>query len=315
MIRYYPHYGRVMYTHGPGVDEPLSILRAGYGKDSVRFHPFHVLPHRDGLGRYDIGTFTLGTATYQQDGAWVEIEWPARNTQTFHRFKPETPEPVSWMGGLIDQQRTIGGNLYMRNRYYDPVSGRFTQEDPIGLAGGLNFYGYANGDPINLRDPFGLCPRMRVDDKNVTIEAKLDFVGGTPADHTRVRKGIERHWGKNMHGYSILLNLDAADAPVVEVFSAKGTGGVGGSMGRGQGGQMLVRTGGGSTTVQAVAGHEFGHVLALGHHEDKNNLMHWKYLGGHRITKEQLEEAIKKCREEEKPAENPESAPPAEDPR
>lgn len=156
---------------------------------------------------------------------------------------------------------------------------------------------------------------MRVDDKNVTIEAKLDFVGGTPADHTRVRKGIERHWGKNMHGYSILLNLDAADAPVVEVFSAKGTGGVGGSMGRGQGGQMLVRTGGGSTTVQAVAGHEFGHVLALGHHEDKNNLMHWKYLGGHRITKEQLEEAIKKCREEEKPAENPESAPPAEDPR
>lgn len=44
------------------------------------------------------------------------------------------------------------------NRYYDPGTGRFTQEDPIGLAGGLNLYGYANGDPINLRDPFGLCP-------------------------------------------------------------------------------------------------------------------------------------------------------------
>ena len=34
----------------------------------------------------------------------------------------------------------------------------FTQEDPIGLAGGLNLYGFAGGDPINFSDPFGLCP-------------------------------------------------------------------------------------------------------------------------------------------------------------
>jgi uncharacterized protein RhaS with RHS repeats len=45
---------------------------------------------------------------------------------------------------------------YLRNRYYDAATGRFTQEDPIGLAGGLNLYGYANGDPINNSDPFGL---------------------------------------------------------------------------------------------------------------------------------------------------------------
>lgn len=44
----------------------------------------------------------------------------------------------------------------MRNRYYDPSTGRFTQEDPIGLAGGVNFYGYAAGDPLNFSDPFGL---------------------------------------------------------------------------------------------------------------------------------------------------------------
>jgi hypothetical protein len=36
--------------------------------------------------------------------------------------------------------------------------GPVTQEDPIGIAGGLNLYGYANGDPINFSDPFGLCP-------------------------------------------------------------------------------------------------------------------------------------------------------------
>ena len=37
------------------------------------------------------------------------------------------------------------------------MSGQFTQQDPIGLAGGLNLYGFAGGDPINFWDPFGLC--------------------------------------------------------------------------------------------------------------------------------------------------------------
>jgi RHS repeat-associated protein len=48
------------------------------------------------------------------------------------------------------------GLLYRRNRYYDPASGRFTQEDPLGLAGGLNLYGFADGDPVNFADPIGL---------------------------------------------------------------------------------------------------------------------------------------------------------------
>jgi len=41
-------------------------------------------------------------------------------------------------------------------RDYDPASGRYLQVDPIGLAGGLNPYGYANQNPGIYIDPNGL---------------------------------------------------------------------------------------------------------------------------------------------------------------
>jgi len=45
-------------------------------------------------------------------------------------------------------------------------TGTLTQEDPIGLAGGLNLYGFAGGDPINFDDPFGLCDNDKDDPKD-----------------------------------------------------------------------------------------------------------------------------------------------------
>ncbi len=61
--------------------------------------------------------------------------------------------------GRGEAKRDGAGLQYMRNWVYDPSTGRFTQEDPIGLAGGLNAYGFPNGDPVNFSDPFGLFDR------------------------------------------------------------------------------------------------------------------------------------------------------------
>jgi RHS repeat-associated protein len=47
------------------------------------------------------------------------------------------------------------GLFYYRARYYDPVLKRFVSEDPIGLEGGFNLYGYVHGDPVSLSDPTG----------------------------------------------------------------------------------------------------------------------------------------------------------------
>jgi hypothetical protein len=44
-----------------------------------------------------------------------------------------------------------------RARYYNPTTGRFLSEDPIGFAGGINLYAYANYNPLSMKDPFGTC--------------------------------------------------------------------------------------------------------------------------------------------------------------
>jgi RHS repeat-associated protein len=62
------------------------------------------------------------------------------------------------MGSLMQDGQDASGLMFRRNRYYDPASGRFTQEDPIGLAGGVNAYGFTGGDPVSYNDPYGLGP-------------------------------------------------------------------------------------------------------------------------------------------------------------
>ncbi len=78
-----------------------------------------------------------------------------------------TQEAASGTGGSYNVQagfggastpNSTGGFTYLRNRWYDPTTGRFLTQDPIGLAGGVNLYAYAGGNPVAFNDPFGLCP-------------------------------------------------------------------------------------------------------------------------------------------------------------
>lgn len=83
------------------------------------------------------------------------VQWP-QGFSAYNQSHGLVPN-LSCHGSLLEAKKDRTGYQYNRNRYYDPQSGRFTQEDPIGLAGGLNAYGFANGDPVNFSDPFGLC--------------------------------------------------------------------------------------------------------------------------------------------------------------
>jgi RHS repeat-associated protein len=67
----------------------------------------------------------------------------------------EVDNPLRFPGQYYD---AITGLHHNHFRDYDPVTGRYLQPDPIGLAGGLNPYSYVANNPLVRSDPNGLCP-------------------------------------------------------------------------------------------------------------------------------------------------------------
>ena len=110
-----------------------------------------------------------------------------------------------WWGDLLRGATTTGGPQYLRNRYCDANTGRFTQEDPIGLAGGLNLYGFAGGDPVNFTDPFGLCPEQMGGTKDG---------GGWLGDCPTGSKGADRFaWLQKSSG-----SIESAEDPISFIY-------------------------------------------------------------------------------------------------
>ncbi|MEM7414561.1 MAG: RHS repeat-associated core domain-containing protein [Gemmatimonadota bacterium] len=141
------HAGAIGYVHGGDIDAPLAMMRNGEV----------VVLHQNWRGLFAFSTDEDGDYTTQtpSGGAGLpSIAWPAGNYITFTNNKSKNTQ--HWYGSLAMDHQDATGLMYRRNRYYDGVTGQFTQTDPIGIAGGLNTYGYTHGDPINFSDPFGL---------------------------------------------------------------------------------------------------------------------------------------------------------------
>ena len=130
----------------------------------------------------------LGTPQTLVDSASTVV-WQARYT-AFGKaeIQVETVEnPLRFPGQYFDAET---GLHYNYHRYYDPETGRYTQPDPIGFAGGdVNWYAYVGNDPINWIDPLGL------------LEAEIGLWGKTAATIAKIE--------------AILAALNAVRVPVM----------------------------------------------------------------------------------------------------
>ncbi len=121
------------YSQGPGVDQPLDVFTGG----ATKYYD------ADGLGSItslaDISGSLTDTYTTDTFGKTTASSGTTRN-------------PFRYTARDLDSET---GLMYYRARYYDPQTGRFVSEDPIGFDAGINFYAYVKNSPVNLVDPTG----------------------------------------------------------------------------------------------------------------------------------------------------------------
>ncbi|CTW71383.1 YD repeat-containing protein [Escherichia coli] len=95
----------------------------------------------------------LPLALISKEGA---TEWCAEYDEWGNLLNEENPHQLQQLIRLPGQQYDEESGLYYnRHRYYDPLQGRYITQDPIGLKGGWNLYGYQL-NPISDIDPLGL---------------------------------------------------------------------------------------------------------------------------------------------------------------
>ncbi|WNN53255.1 RHS repeat-associated core domain-containing protein [Hafnia alvei] len=108
------------------------------------------------------------------------------------------------------------GLYYNRYRYYDGDTGQYVSPDPIGLAGGVNPYGYV-ANPLKYIDPKGLCKTDGGNknphgtyrpDRPLPRDKNGNPIPDVDAPHTQLgtksgRKGAytqAREWGRDENG-------------------------------------------------------------------------------------------------------------------
>jgi RHS repeat-associated protein len=144
-----------VYLHDLGVDRPLYWVGFNTQLTSCGSANAEYFYHADDRGSPIRMTYRWGAdiGKYCGEGQYA---WSAYGSQT--AGSPIGAARPGYTGAPSD----AAGLVFLRNRYYDPNSGTFTQPDPIGLLGGVNLYGYAGNDPVQFTDPYGLCVPINI---------------------------------------------------------------------------------------------------------------------------------------------------------
>jgi RHS repeat-associated protein len=136
----------------------LDIMREVAGGSAVNYLRSRVID--EPLARIEESG---STTCYAPDalGSTLALTDSTGNVATEYTYEPFGRTVATGAQSLNPFQFTAresdgSGLYYYRARYYSPGNARFVQNDPIGLRGGINSYGYADGNPVRSRDPLGL---------------------------------------------------------------------------------------------------------------------------------------------------------------
>ncbi|WP_447894313.1 RHS repeat-associated core domain-containing protein [Vreelandella sp. GE22] len=100
-----------------------------------------------------------------------ETQWQGQpdDWAAVRNVRGNTTQPIRFQGQWQDEE---SGLYYNRHRYYDPQQGRYISQDPIGLRGGTNLYGYV-ANPMGAVDPLGLTPLSQCGQENALRETSM----------------------------------------------------------------------------------------------------------------------------------------------
>ena len=138
------------------IDEPLSLEVFGGDGTFDQAYTYHA----DHLGSIRFITDSVGNIansyeydSYGRPGFSVEL----------------IAQPFRYTGREYDEATEL---YHYRARQYDPETGKFLQEDPIGFAGGdLNLQRYVGNNPLTYTDPSGLTALGRTASTKVGLLA------------------------------------------------------------------------------------------------------------------------------------------------
>ena len=141
------------YFHGPGIDRPLAMLRDNNKNGNLDANEIFYYT-RDNLGSIrDLLNYQGKLVQRYTYGVYGVTRIEKDNPEDDQKF---VENPYAFTGREWDQET---GDYYYRARYYNPETGRFLSEDPIGFEGGdSNFYRYVKNQPIIKKDATGNGP-------------------------------------------------------------------------------------------------------------------------------------------------------------
>lgn len=169
-----------------------------------------------------VRTDANGSLDYLTDGlgSTMALTSPAEALQVGYSYDPYGGMTISGSSsnsyGYTGREFDGLGIDYYRARYYDPPTGRFLSEDPLGFGGGdVNLYTYALGSPTNFFDPTGL-------DYATSVAGAFQAAGGIAEAAAGIGFGAATSWtgiGALAGGAVALHGLDEAQAGFRQMLS------------------------------------------------------------------------------------------------